>query len=141
MDLFGIGQALRACAEIYFRSARGAGRTTAMLESVKDGDRIIFADCNEADRVRGLCRERELDVECIVISVNYPEKIFERCPCHGRTVFDHRWVEDRYILAIERCEKDIDFFARESSGYGEAHRETAREATEHLAWENSKWRF
>ena len=43
MDHFGIGAALLGAANIYFNSARQTGRTTSLIESVKDGDRIIVS--------------------------------------------------------------------------------------------------
>ena len=54
MDHFGIGAAMRGMALTYIQSARRTGRTTSVVESVKDGDRIVFADRREAERVRRL---------------------------------------------------------------------------------------
>jgi hypothetical protein len=134
MDLFGIGQAVKGAVSIYFRSARGGGRTISMVESVKDGDRICFTNRKEADRVSKLCQERNVSVECIVIHPHMPEKLFERGSSIGRTIFDHSWVEEYYLHAIEQCARSIDHFERETSGYGEAHRKTRRAAIESSKW-------
>ena len=134
MDLFGIGQAVKAVANVYFQSSRRSGRTVSMIESVKDGDRICFASSEEAERVGRLCKERGVDVECIVIPPSEPERIFERGTSIGRTIFDHSWIEERYINAVEACERGIDHFERQSSGWGEAHRETERKAIELSKW-------
>ena len=120
---------------VYFQSARRSGRTTMMLDSLKDGDRVIFNDPRERDRVKRMCRDRKLNVECLVITHNDPSMVFKRPTPVGRVMFDHQWVEDFYMKAIERAEKDIDFFQRESSGFSEAHRETRRAAEEICKWQ------
>lgn len=134
MDHFGIGSAIAGAVAIYLRSSRGTGRTTSLVESVKDGDRIVFSVASEAKRVQRLCEERGVKVECIVIDPKSPQRIFERGTSQGRTIFDHSWVEQYYLHAIEDAQKDIDRLERESSGYGAAHQET-----KHRAREVSKW--
>lgn len=134
MDHFGIGPAMQGIAHIYFRSARQTGRTTSLVESVKDGDRIIFANSAEANRVRRLCKERDVQVECVVVAPETPERVFELGTPPGRTLFDHSWVEQRYLVAIERVGNEIDYIEKQASGYGEAHRETRRCAEEIAKW-------
>jgi hypothetical protein len=135
VDHFGIGAAMQGAARIYMQSARRTGRTTALVESVKDGDRICFLDNREAERVRRLCLERGVKVECIVIDPKRPDRVFERGTSQGRTLFDHSWIEQYYLSAIERATQDIDHLEREASGYGEAHRETRRAAEEIVKWQ------
>lgn len=134
MDHFGIGAAIRGAANIYFHSARQTGRTISLVESVKDGDRIVFADGLEAERVRRLCLDRGVKVDCVVIEPRTPERVFERGTPEGRTIFDHSWVEQFYMQAIDRAAQDIDHLERQASGYGEAHRETRRKAEELAKW-------
>lgn len=134
MDHFGIGAAIQGMARMYFHSARRTGRTTSLVESVKEGDRIVFADSREAERVRRLCIERGVNVECVVIEPKMPERVFERGTPEGRTIFDHSWVEQRYLEVIERAQQEIDHLERQASGYGEAHRETKRKAEELARW-------
>ena len=119
---------------IYMQSARRTGRTTSLVESVKDGDRICFAGSREADRVRRLCLDRGVNVECIVIDPKQPERVFDRGTPQGRTIFDHSWVEQYYLNAIERACAEIDRLQQQASGYGEAHRETRRRAEEMAKW-------
>jgi len=134
MDHFGTGAAMHGMAEMYFRSARRTGRTTSLVESVKDGDRIVFANSREAERVQRLCLERGVKVECVVVEPKTPERVFERGTPDGRTIFDHSWVEQRYLDAIERTQQEIDHLERQASGYGEEHRETKRKAEELAKW-------
>lgn len=134
MDHFGIGSAIAGAISIYLRASRGTGRTTSLIESVKDGDRIVFLASREAERVKRLCKERDVEVECIVIDPKSPQRLFERSTSQGRTIFDHSWVEQYYLNAINVAQQDIDRLERESSGYGAAHVET-----KHRAREVSKW--
>ncbi|HEY3432535.1 MAG TPA: hypothetical protein VGK09_08305 [Rhodocyclaceae bacterium] len=134
MDHFGIGNAMKGLALTYFQSSRRTGRTASLVESVKDGDRVVFADSKEAERVRRLCLERGVTVECIVIDPKESERVFERGTSNGRTIFDHSWVEQRYLQSLERIQMEIDHLDRQASGYGESHRETKRHAEEQAAW-------
>lgn len=134
MDHFGIGAAIQGAVRIYTQSARRTGRTTSLVESVKDGDRVCFSDNRDAERVKRLCLERGVEIECVVIDPRTPERLFERGTSQGRTLFDHSWVEQYYVAAIERASSDIDHFERQFSGYGEAHRETRRRAEEMAKW-------
>jgi hypothetical protein len=136
MDHFGIGQGVEAATRIYFQSGRQTGRTVSLVESVKAGDRVVFADSREAERVKRLCKERDIEIETIVVDPRTPQRIFERGSSQGRTIFDHSWVEQYYMDAIDRAQEAIDHLERETSGYGEAHRETRRKAEE-----MAKWRF
>jgi len=135
MDHFGIGAAFQAMARIYHHSGRRSGRTTSLVESVKDGDRIVFADPREAERVKRLCRDRGVTVACIVIDPRYSERLIgDHAPSDGRTIFDHSWVEQFYLVAIEQAAIDIDHLERETSGFGAAHRETRRRYEEVAKW-------
>ena len=134
MDHFGIGAAIKGAVNIYFRSTRRTGKTISMINSLKDGDRVIFANSKEADRVKRLFKEAGKDVECITVNPRETERLLGRGTIQGRTIFDHTWVEEFYLSAIERCEKDIDYLQCELSGSGEPHRETQRKMDEMAKW-------
>ena len=126
---------MQGIAGIYFRSARQTGRTTSLVESVKDGDRIVFADGKEAERVRGMCLARGVAVECIVADPKNPSRVFERGPSKGRTLFDHSWVEQFYLDAIKHAQAVIDDLEWRASGHGEPHREMRRGGKFTEKWE------
>jgi hypothetical protein len=134
MDHFGIGAAIRAATMMYAQSARRTGRTTSLIESVKDGDRICFSSHQEARHVKALCADRGVRVECVVVSPSHPEQLLDLGTAQGRTLMDHSWVEQYYIAAIERAQAEIDQFEARLSGYGVAHRETRRRAIELAKW-------
>lgn len=134
MDHFGIGTAVEALMRAYQQASRGSGRTTSLVESVKDGDRIVFLSQKEADRVKRLCLERSIQVECIVISPRELDRLYHRGPSKGRTIFDHTWVEMYYQHKIEVAQREIDELQRQASGFGEADRQTRRKALEVARW-------
>lgn len=134
MDHFGIGAAILGAAKIYMQSARRTGRTISLVESVKDGDRICFANSEEADRVRRLCLDRGINVECLVVDPERAERIFKFGTPQGRTLLDHSWVELYYLAAIKRAQFEIDHLQRQASGWGEPHQETRRRAEEMAKW-------
>lgn len=134
MDHFGIGQAMKGMARCYFQTSRGTGRTTSLLESLKDGDRVCCASSKEADRITRLLRQRNVEAQVIAVDPNTPQRIFERGTPEGRTIFDESWVEQYYLRALEAAAKDIDDFQREASGHGEAHIETRSAAREAGKW-------
>lgn len=128
MDHFGIGQAMKGMARGYITAARGTGRTTSLIESLKDGDRVVCLTAKEANRLDRLCREREMEVEFAVIDPKNPREVFSRGTPTGRTIFDHCWVEQYYMQAIDEAFSQIDRLQRQSSGHGSAHHETAAAA-------------
>lgn len=136
MDHFGIGAAISATMRIYFQSSRRTGRTTSLLESLKDGDRVIFCEPREAQRFERLCKERGIKVTCLVLPPQDPHRIQElgTSAGDGRTLFDHTWVERHYLAAIEQTAREIDVWQKHLSGFGEAHRATRRAAEEFSRW-------
>jgi len=135
MDHFGIGAALLGAAQIYFRSARQTGRTTSLLESVKDGDRIVVRTHQEEHHLKRMLELRGLKVGILVIDPSTPGKVFEHPKSQGRTIFDHMWVEKFYEMALKYASKELDHLQRESSGFGTAHYETRRRYEEMARWE------
>jgi hypothetical protein len=134
MDHFGIGAAMQGIARIYFQSARKTGRTTSLVQSVKRGDRIVFTDSRQAEHVLRLCMERGVTVECIVVDPRTPELVFGRGTPRGRTLFDHVWVEQYYLNAIEQAQRDIDNLQLKASGDREARRTPMRGDEEMMKW-------
>lgn len=134
-DHFGIGTAILGASRIYMLSARGTGRTTSLVESVKDGDRIIFATRKESERVSRLLKERGLNVDCVAYGPDRAYGLFRDLnTSEGRTIFDHTWVEQFFERAIQDAQRQIESFQKELSGFGTAHYETRRKAAEIFKW-------
>jgi hypothetical protein len=128
MDHFGIGQALQGVLRGYFAGARRSGRTTSLVESVRDGDRVVCANLQTAEQLRQLLRERDLAVEVVMIPATEPERLFQLGTSTGRTLFDHVWIEAHYLHALAVAEGVVDTLQRETSGFGTAHVETRERA-------------
>lgn len=127
MDHFGFGNALQGAANTVIQQSRRTGRTTSLVESLRDGDRVVCLNDQQAREMRRLCQHRDLKIDVIVIHPDVAGNIFERPTSEGRTLFDHCWVEQYYLNALEGARERIDHMQRETSGYGTAHIET-REA-------------
>jgi len=120
MDHFGIGAAIEGAARVYCHTARRTGRTTALVKSLNTGDRVVFCDAREAERVSRMCREQGTHIEYVVIDPGNVafNKLTNRARPIGRLIFDHSWVEQFYIHAISRAGREIEFLQQEFSGLG-----------------------
>jgi hypothetical protein len=127
-DMFGIGSAVTSALNVVFGAQRATGRTTRLIESVKDGDRIIAATGREADRLARLLKQRGVNVSVAVIDPLNPYKLFELRTAQGRTIFDHTWVEMRYQKAISDAADQMTEMEGRLSGYDWRHRETQEKA-------------
>tara|TARA_R110002124_G_scaffold190189_1_gene357461 strand:+ start:493 stop:909 length:417 start_codon:yes stop_codon:yes gene_type:complete len=134
MDAFGIGNAIIGAARVYFQSARRTGRTSALLESLQPGDRVVCLTTQQAQHLRQRIKEQDIDATVIVVPTEKPERIFEQSTSIGRTIFDHVWVEQYYLNQLQRAACDIDSLQRQSSGYGQPHLETKLAAVELVKW-------
>lgn len=136
MDAFGIGAALAGAAEIYFRAAQGTGRTTALVEEVKDNDRVVFVAWQHGQHFEMLAKERGVDVHCVTVPIENIDRLFMLSPVRGdgRLLFDHMWLEAYYRRQLELAAKDIDKLQRQLSGTGAAHVETRIAAKERRRW-------
>ena len=119
MDHFGIGLAIKAMVKVYEQASCQTGRTTSIVDSLKDGDRVVFTNEHEARRVQRLCKEAGIDIDYIVINPKGPNRILERGTSQGRTIFDHTWVYEYYMDAIELAEHNIGYLQKQLSSYGE----------------------
>jgi hypothetical protein len=130
-DFFGIGQAIKGAAFIYFASARRTGRTTSLVESLHDGDRVVFTNSREADRVKRMCKDRGVKITTVVIDPKEPTRLLEYGYSHsGRTVLDHTWVEQYYSNSLENTFKELTNFQREMS----SDRNSTRKEIEISKW-------
>lgn len=134
MDQFGIGAAVAGAAQVYFKSARQTGKTTRLIQSLHEGDRVVVTTHEQAQWMRNRAKQLGKQIEVVACPVDDPGKIFQRGPSKGRTMFDHDWVEAYYLRAIEIAQREISHIERESSGYGIAHEETRMKADAISRW-------
>lgn len=120
MDQYGIANGVRTVVRVYEQMSRGTGRTSRMIEALKSGDRVVFADEREARRVKHICQDCGLDIECVTMPPEDPGLLMHRPPSIGRTVFDHSWVMARYVYCIEQVGREIARLEKAASRGGEA---------------------
>lgn len=113
---YGNGAAMRGIVEAYNQGARRTGRTTMMVNSLREGDIVVFHDSREMRRVDRMIRERGLhNVKCITVPADGPlDQLYGR-KANGKTVFDHMWVEAHYRNAIKRAETELAYLERRLS--------------------------
>lgn len=134
MDFFGIGQAMKGVAQVYFSTSRRTGRTTSLLHSLKNGDRVLCASPADSERMRRQCKDRGLDVEVVTVAPRCPDAVCRLGTSQGRTIFEHTWVEQFYMDALESAQAEIDHLEHHLSGHGATHVETRRRAEEIARW-------
>lgn len=109
MDFFGIGHAMKCMRKTYSLSARQTGRTQALIESLKPGDRVVCVTHVLAKHLQRRCEEMGVDgVEFTACSPNSPDMLSVWKKSQGMTVLDHEWVEEYYMAAIDKAAADID---------------------------------
>ncbi len=126
MDIFNIVKDITDIIKQYFDLTRRTGRTTKLLDIVQDDDRVIFVNRTQAMMFENLCKSRGLRVKCIDISpeidcldsiYQYPRLMGLR---HGKTYFDHVWIEMHYKYKIKQTAAMIDevqtYLSRDESG-------------------------
>lgn len=94
MDIFNIGLDLLEVMNNYYNSARGAGRSTYLLNKVKNDDVVIFVDLMQANYFEKLAKSKGINVICLVIDPDdYPSIEFQNklrsVRSKGNTYFDH----------------------------------------------------
>jgi len=134
MDFTGIGTALIGVLNVYFRSARGTGRTTQLIQSVKDGDRIVVPSQREKERYQRILKTRGLLVDVVVLSPTAIYHVGELGTSQGRTIFDHQWVEMFHTASLDRSIKKLDALQKHLSGWGEEHERTRAQAEQLSKW-------
>ncbi len=127
-DVFGINAMLTAGLNHYINDARRTGRTDLLVSLVNDGDRVHFTCTNHARNFTQRCKDVGKSVETVVSNPRTPEDVFRKGSSQGRVWFDHCWIEEHYRWLLERAGFGLNQLARESGGYGDAHRRTREQA-------------
>ena len=114
MDFFGIGNSVKSLLNTHFSTLRRTGRTTNLVKSLKDGDRVVFTNENEAKRVKNIAKEKGLTINTLVVNPR-ESSILSTMQKH-RTILDHSWVEEYYSQAIKKAGNDLTYIEKSLSG-------------------------
>jgi hypothetical protein len=127
MDFFGIGKALHNSMKTCFDDMSGTGRTTQLLDSLEDGDRVVCHSEEYADKLLKLAKQRGVTILTEALDPTALH-IHDLGTSQKRTVLDHTVLEKYYRHRIEVAMREVRMFEREWSGYGEVHERTLRQA-------------
>lgn len=108
MDFFGINIMLRGMVEVMRRSSRGTGRTELLIDSLKDGDRIICLERAEAMRIKCIAKARGVNIDTIACAPERIERMLNLRNFPGHTAFDHAWIEAYYDMVLQDAGRDFD---------------------------------
>lgn len=131
MDFFNIGSVLLTSLAAYTHTARQTGRTTRLINSLKDGDRVLVGSDSEQRHLTDLVKRRGLNVEIRHMRADrHPSWAVENgmSMSAGRTYFEHTLVEQFYRDAITRTAAEILDVEIHLSKWSERHEETRDEA-------------
>lgn len=133
-DFFNIGSAIKGAIHILYQSMRCSGRTTNLVKSLKCGDRVVCLNNKDANLLKG--KLKDFGVDGVEILVRNPRDLNLNGvgTAQGRTVFDHRFVEEWYLDAIEDAGSVLHRFEQDLSGFDERHIETRKKAQEIFKW-------
>lgn len=109
-DIFGIGRTLKTMLNIYFLGMARSGRTTQMIMSLKANDLVVFSTNDMGKFTQRRARDMGVDLQYICISPRNIGELSQKMagrPRPRRLIFDHAFVEQYYIVAFERAEKDL----------------------------------
>lgn len=120
MDQYGIGSAMQAMQAMYVNTARRAGRTTSMLQQLKDGDRVICSSQSAQRDIKNRAQKMGLKIECIHLSDFHDMATMP--PTKGMVYLDHTMVERLYEVSILCAQNEIDsWLERVNRGKESAH--------------------
>lgn len=103
MDIYGIGAAALGAYRAVLVALRGTGRTQRLLESVKEGDTVIFRTHHEAHSFTRMARELWSKKIYYQVVPTTPEGLNQiLCP-RGNLHFDHTWVEAYYEDVLQEA--------------------------------------
>ena len=117
MNDHGFGEKLKELTENFIKSCRQTGRTTSLIDSLKDGDIVIFYNTPEAKRIQNLSLvEKNVKIHAVVINpklndseISYKLNEIKIENKNNRIVFDHSWIEKYYLVTIEQAIANLDY--------------------------------
>lgn len=138
-DFFGIGASIKGSLNILFQSMRATGRTINLVKSLKEGDRVICVNQGDVHYLKS--RIRDFGIEGVEVIAKNPRNLDLKGvgTAQGRTMFDHRFVEEFYKDAIEHASNQLNGMEQHLSGYDERHIETRQKAELMAKWRFKSW--
>lgn len=106
-DDFGYSSALFAALSMFEHGARTSGRSISMMERAKNGDTIVFAKHQEAERIKHLLRNDGIEVWAVECRPSLRALHDRLLGTRGRVLFDHGWLYEYYQQTIEAASEAL----------------------------------
>ena len=97
-------------------TASRTGRTTALVESLTNGDCVVCLSDRNARDIQRLSSLRNITVNTMVTPQYDPAAARKLGGQQRRVIFDHAWLEAFYLDAIEHAERTIERIEQDASG-------------------------
>jgi hypothetical protein len=96
IDPFGAFEAVQHGWRMFMHAKRATGRTTAMVQSLREGDLVVVTGSAHGNHLKRACKDAGFEIETYIAPSNHR--------CHQlldhlaqkpnkRVMFDHTWVE------------------------------------------------
>jgi hypothetical protein len=111
-DECGYAATLKSSLHYFAINSRQTGRTSRLIERVKDGDQIVAPSAEVARYIERRLREYgKNNIKVFSVSPSEMPLNFVGTAHHGRTFFEHSWVERFFINAIDQAEKQLESYS------------------------------
>ena len=108
-DINRLHEALGMALRMYELGARRSGRTSRMIEQIRDGETVVCLNQQGARQVQRLLAERGLrSVRITSCAPDLGEFMSTTAGFTGRVHLDHLWVHEWYSAAIIRATKELE---------------------------------
>ena len=129
-DPFGIGTALQHGMRMLLHGQRHSGRTTALLDSLKEHDVVITTMGIEGQRLEREIRARGFkDVTVRLMPTTNLREAYDRLSgqtAQRRIVFDHMFFEGYYSAAIDNAVYELSRFKEHLDAQHESYNKTPK---------------
>ena len=108
-DINRMHEALGMALRMYELGARRSGRTTRMVEQVREGETVVCLNEQHARNVRQALQEKGLrDIRVTTCAPNMGNFISTTAGNSGRIHLDHCWVHEWYSAAIIAATRELE---------------------------------
>jgi hypothetical protein len=101
-------EALQMALRMYDAGARRSGRTTRMIESVREGDAVVCLNQAHAREIRRLLDDRGLKRVSILTAPGHLGELGHVTARSNRLHIDHCWLHEYFMNEISRAENNIE---------------------------------
>jgi hypothetical protein len=105
MDYLGIGAELNAIMEVFFRAKRRTGKTTRLIDQLKDGDTVVCHSERDSRFLRRELTKHNLNVTVLFYGEHMMHEFMRNCMAAYRTpgklIFSHEWLELYYTKVLQ----------------------------------------